>query len=118
MAEPSEAAWQKVQLYAQRLVEALGELDDAGGLKALAPSWRPATRDKARAAPVEARRALDGALAQLKASSSPPKPSGPARDDPAPLPPWPRRAGLVVAPGRGVRRVRRLTLYPPEPTPR
>jgi hypothetical protein len=70
MAEPSEAAWQKVQLYCQRLVEALDQLDDAGGLKGVAPAWKPAARDKARKLLAEARQALDAALSQLKAAPS------------------------------------------------
>ena len=73
MAEPAEVAWQEVQLYSQRLVEALDQLDDAGGLKAIAPSWKPAARGRARKVLAEVRQAPDGPLSQLKAASSSPR---------------------------------------------
>jgi hypothetical protein len=71
MAEPPEAAWSKAMLYSQRLVEALDQLDDAGGLKAIAATWKPGARDRARKVLVEARQAVDGALSQLKATRPP-----------------------------------------------
>jgi len=51
---------------AGKLVEALDELDDSGGLRRLSEGWRPAGRQKAQALLKEARAALDAASQQLK----------------------------------------------------
>jgi hypothetical protein len=51
---------------AEKLILALDELDDAGGLRRLAAGWKPSAREKAKSVLSEARKALDGAQAQLK----------------------------------------------------
>jgi hypothetical protein len=51
---------------AAKLIEALDELDDAGGLRRLAVGWKPSGREKAKALLGEARKAVEGAQAQLK----------------------------------------------------
>ena len=45
--DPLEPAWQRVAGLAAKLTEAVDALDDAGGLKRLAPTFRPKARDKA-----------------------------------------------------------------------
>ncbi|MDB5351292.1 MAG: hypothetical protein JWN86_2539 [Planctomycetota bacterium] len=66
MPDPAEVAWQRMQTMSTKLVEALDALDDAGGLRRLAATWRPAIREKAKVTLSEARRAIEGAQAQLK----------------------------------------------------
>jgi hypothetical protein len=66
MPDPAEIAWQRVRTMVEKLVQALDELDDAGGLHRLAATWRPSLREKARTMLSEARKALDGTVTQLK----------------------------------------------------
>src|SRR4051812_8516571 len=61
MPDPAEVAWQRVRTMAEKLVLARDELDDAGGLRRLASSWKPSGREKAKALLGEARKALEGA---------------------------------------------------------
>jgi hypothetical protein len=68
MPDPAEVAWQRVRTMAEKLVLALDELDDAGGLRRLAATWKPSAREKAKALLSETRKALDGASTQLKAA--------------------------------------------------
>jgi hypothetical protein len=51
---------------AEKLVQAIDELDDAGGLRKLVATWRPGVREKARATLAEAKKAIEAAQAQLK----------------------------------------------------
>src|SRR4051812_26218602 len=67
MPDPADVAWQRARTMAEKLVLALDELDDAGGLRRLAGTWKPSAREKARATLAEARKSLEAALAQMKA---------------------------------------------------
>lgn len=60
------AAWPKSRYHAQRLLEALDDLDDAGGLKALAPHWSPGMTRRALAELQEARRVLGDQVEVLR----------------------------------------------------
>ena len=66
MPDTAESAWQRVLTMSGKLIQALDELDDAGGLRRLASTWKPANREKAKALLAETRKAVEAAQAQLK----------------------------------------------------
>jgi hypothetical protein len=75
MPEPSThrpdptVAWNKAQLYLDRLFDALHDLEEGGGVLEAARlgGWKPSKLDKAAEALKATRDAIDGELARLKA---------------------------------------------------
>lgn len=62
-------AWNKVQVYLDKLFDAIQELDEGGGVieAARLGGWKPTRLDKAAASLKATRDAIDGELARLKA---------------------------------------------------
>ena len=61
-------AWNKIQLYLDRLFDSLEALDESGGITAAASSggWTPKARKRAEASLIAAREAIDRQLGQLR----------------------------------------------------
>jgi hypothetical protein len=75
--DPAEVAWSRATIFADKLFDALQDLDEAGGLGALAAraKWKPAKIDKASSSLKTVREAIEAQLGQLKAARR----SGPGR---------------------------------------
>jgi hypothetical protein len=73
--DPADVAWNRVQIYLDKLFRALDELDEAGGIRraAEAGAWKPGSVEKARASLCAAREALDSQIVQLPVAIPPPR---------------------------------------------
>jgi hypothetical protein len=67
--DPS-VAWNKVQVYLDKLFDALQELEESGGVieAARQGGWKPSRLDKAAASLKATKDAIEGELARLKAA--------------------------------------------------
>src|SRR3954447_8976713 len=65
--DPAEAAWSRALLYADRLFDALEELDELRGGGAVVAGWKTGTLDKAIASLEAARVGIEAPLAKLRA---------------------------------------------------
>jgi hypothetical protein len=70
----AEAAWQRLQGYLEKTWQAIDEIDDAGGIAALAAGWTPKARDRALRSMAQTRTALDAAYQALKKAGRPASP--------------------------------------------
>ncbi len=64
-----QGSWSRVQQYLDKLCEALADLDEAGGIEAVAEAqgWRPGKVEKAKASFKAVSAQLGAGLARLKA---------------------------------------------------
>lgn len=67
---PAEGCWSRVVLYAERLSQAIDELEEAGGVGRLAGRWNPKSAARAAANLRAARASLDGVVRVLEARNS------------------------------------------------
>ena len=66
-------AWNKIQVYLDRLFDALQDLEEGGGVVEAArlSGWKPSKLDKAVGSLKATRDAIDGELARVKATRRP-----------------------------------------------